>query len=681
MESLIALMRHMRDNKEREEKGMKMKKLKRLLAGVMTAAMVMSTMAMTAFADETTKMPTIDNSREGSITIHKYEYNGAEKVNGTGSSTDTAPEGATPLAGAGFTIYKVEELDAYYTANGVELPRVEQYVDNGSIKENYANKKVQDEIITGTNGIAKFENLTLGLYVVIETTKPDAVTDPVDPFIVSVPMTTAAGDDWLYDVHVYPKNGTKYGEIRLEKTGNDNVKLAGVTFVLQKKNAKDDTWTDITMKSGAAGDNTGETLNLTTDVNGIISVDGLSQGTYRFIETSVGDNAGYILDGKTVYEFTVNADGTVTYGTTKDAVVTIPVKNEKPDLTKQVKKEDNWSQDADYNVGDLIEYQITVDVPTNITELKEFKVSDTPTNLRDKTDTIVLKCDGADVSTEAYSITYEPENENGFLISFNTSKMGSYAGKQIVITYKAELLGTAVTTTDGNPNTAKLEYSNAIYPTDDTDNPNNGIEPDNDVIKDNAIVYTFKLSIDKKGENGAPLEGVEFDLYKEVAEDTTGAITGNDAKAVGLDSSKYWLKIDTLTTDENGKVSKSGLANGTYYLVETKTNEGYNLLKAPVKVTLNVEYTTSMSESWEWETVGGVKTLVKHKITAENTIFTNTDDTTRKDGYITQTIINRKGFTLPTTGGFGTIIFSLVGILLMAGGAIVLFRANKKKTA
>ncbi|MDY5845533.1 MAG: SpaH/EbpB family LPXTG-anchored major pilin [Bariatricus sp.] len=662
---------------------MKMKKLKRLLAGVMTAAMVMSTMAMTAFADEATKMPTIDNNRKGSITIHKYEYNGTGGSKGTGSEADTLPEGANPLAGAGFTIYKVEELNSYYTAEGVELPSVDQYVnDNGSIKEDYANKKVQDEIKTGTDGIAKFEDLALGLYVVIETTKPDAVTDPMAPFIVSVPMTTAAGDDWLYDVHVYPKNGTKYGEIRLEKTGNDNDdKLAGVTFVLQKKNAKDNTWTNITNQSGPAGDNTGDALNLSTNADGIISVDGLSQGTYRFIETSVGGNDGYILDGKTVYEFTVNADGTVTYGATKDAVVTIPVKNEKPDLTKEVKKGNGWSQDADYNVGDLIEYRITVDVPTNITELKEFKVSDTPTNLRDKTDTIVLTCGETAVSTAAYSITYEPGNENGFLISFDTTKMGSYAGKQIVITYKAELLDTAVTTTGGNPNTAKLEYSNAIYPTDDPSNPNNGTTPGNDVIKDNAIVYTFKLSIDKKGEKDAPLQGVVFDLYKEVAAGTTGAITSNDAKAVGLDSSKSWLKIDTLTTDSNGKASKSGLADGTYYLVETKTNEGYNLLKAPVEVTLNVEYTTAMTERWAWKTVDGVKTLVKHEITAENTTFTNTNDTTGKDGYITQTIVNKKGFELPTTGGFGTIIFSLVGILLMAGGAIVLFRANKKKTA
>ena len=82
---------------------------------------------------------------------------------------------------------------------------------------------------------------------------------------------------------------------------------------------------------------------------------------------------------------------------------------------------------------------------------------------------------------------------------------------------------------------------------------------------------------------------------KKCQEGTAKAITGDAAKAVGLDSNKTWLKINEapLTTDENGKVSQSGLANGTYYLVETKTNEKYNLLKAPVKVELNIDYVTT----------------------------------------------------------------------------------------
>lgn len=655
-----------------------MRKMKKVLAGILSAAMMLSSMTLSAFAAQTTTPATIDTTKTGSLTIHKYEYNGDEVIKGTGSENDGVPSGANKLAGAGFTIYKVEDIDAltaYYSTNPTDLPPVGNYVENGAVKAGAA-KWTSGEKITGTDGVVTFDNLELGLYVVVETTTPAAVTDPMDPFILSVPMTTVDGDNWLYDIHVYPKNGTKYGEIKLEKTGENGEKLAGVTFVLQKEN-EDGSWTGITKKAGAAGDNTGADLNLVTSDSGVISVDGLTQGTYRFIETSVGDNYGYIMDGATAYEFIVNADGTATYGDSTGASVKISVNNEKPDLTKNVKDRESgeWKQESDYNVGDDIPYLIKVDVPKNIVKLVDFVVTDTPTNLTDKVDTVKLTCGGADVASNAYSVA--ATEDGGFVVTFVPANMAAYAGKQIEIRYSAELLSTAKTTTDGNPNTAKLEYSNKILPdSDDGYNPNKPGTPDKDVIKDNAIVYTFRLDIEKVGENNVPLSGVVFDLYKEVAAGTTGAVAGNSDN--GLDSAKSWLKLATLTTDTDGKVSQSGLANGKYYLVETKTNNGYNLLKSPVEVTLNVAYATSMAQSWEWEIVDGVKTLVKHEITASATTFTNTDDTNGKDGYEVQKVINKKGFELPTTGGMGTLMFTAIGVILMLGGALVLFKSKKR---
>lgn len=663
-----------------------MRKIKKVLAGIMSAAMIMSSMTLTAFAAQTTTPATIDTTKTGSLTIHKYEYNGDDATPGTGAENDSVPKDANPLAGAGFTIYKVADINAltaYYSTSPTDLPDINTYVENGAIKTGYANNKVGDEVVTSTDGIAEFDNLALGFYVVIETTKPAAVTSAMDPFLVSVPMTTADGDNWLYDVHVFPKNGTKYGEVKLEKTGVGNVKLEGVTFVLQKQNANGG-WDSITKKAGAAGDNTGADLNLTTNPNGLISVDGLTQGTYRFIETSVGEaNIGYIKDGATDYTFVVTDEGKVTYNETTAESVTISVTNDKPDLTKQVKDRttNEWKQDSDYNVGDKIDYKVTVDVPQNITKLVEFKVTDTPINLEDDITTVALTCGSETVAANAYTVAKEGK---GFTVTFVPAQMAAYAGEQIEITYKAELLSSAVTTTNGNPNTAKLEYSNEIFPdTNDSDNPNKPEDPDKtpdkDVIEDNAIVYTFKLTIDKTGENGAKLKDVVFDLYKEVEAGTTGAVSGNSDN--GLDASKTWLKMNTLTTDESGTVSQSGLANGTYYLVETKTNEGYNLLKAPVEIKLNIVYKTSMTETWVWETVDGVKTLVKHEINTEKTTFTGTDDTMEKEGVEVQDIVNKKGFTLPTTGGMGTLMFSIIGAILMIGAAIVLFRSSKRKTA
>lgn len=657
-----------------------MGKFRKMLAGVLSAAMVLSTMTVTAFAETSTTTPaTIDTTKTGSITIHKYEYNESGGEAGTGETTDVnkVPRDAKALEGAGFTIYKVADIDdlaKYYNANPESLPSVDDYLTDGEINASKV-LETKSEVKTDNAGIAKFDNLALGFYVVVETTTPDKVTTPVKPFIVSVPMTTKDGDNWLYDVHVYPKNKTTYGGVTLEKTGKDGTKLEGVTFILQKQNGS--SWVNVTKN-----ENTGDDLNLKTDKDGRITVEGLSQGKYRFIETDRGTNNGYIMDGATVYEFTVTADGKIVYDGKTENNIIITVKNEKPDMTKQVKErdKDNWKQDpvADYNVGDMVPYKITIDVPSNITNLKEFTLTDTPTNLDDKE--VSLQCEGSDVDLDAYSVA--KEGEHGFKITFTTENMASYAGKQIVVTYNAELLGGAVTTINGNQNTAKLEYSNKILPgQDDKDNPNRpenpDIKPGKDSIEDSAVVYTFKLQILKKAEkaDGTPLQDVEFDLYKEVSKETINAITGAKAKNVGLDSEKYWLKINTdpLKTDENGEVSQSGLANGTYYLVETKTNKNYNLLKEPVKVELNIVYTTTTKTEWVTDE-NGVKTLVKNEIT--KTEFKEGSDTST--GTHTETIINKSGFTLPITGGMGTVLFSIAGFALMAGAAFVLLKGRRK---
>ena len=662
-----------------------MKRMKKLLTGLLTLGMTLSMMTMTAFAaDPSAKMPTIDTDKTGTVTIHKYTSgNGMGSVgNGTEAHPGDFPTGAEPLKGAGFTLYQVVDkggMEAYYKADPKDLPDVSEYVEpDGTIKKAYSGNATS-EGLTDKNGTATFSGLELGFYVVIETTVPDAVTTPMKPFLLSVPMTTTDGSDWLYDIHVYPKNETGYGKISLEKTGvKDDEKISGATFALQKKSDTTSSWINITQKSTAQGDNTGDALILTTDVNGLITIDGLSKGEYRLIETSVGN--GYIMDGATAYEFTVNSDKTITYKESTDANITIKITNERPDLTKEVKKKnitpEEWGRTADYSIGDKIPYRITVDVPKNITKLKTFTVTDTPTNLTDDVDSIEIKCNDAAVTADAYT---KAAVGDGFTITFKPAQMAAYERQQLVITYNAKLKDTAYNTTAGNQNTAKLEYSKNITPnaTTDPDNPNKDKEEGKNTIENSTVVYTFAVKIVKTGVDGTetkPLANVEFDLYQEVPDGTEGAITGTSVPA-GLDNTKSWKKIKTLKTGTDGTVTHNGLSNGTYYLVETKTNDGYNLLKKPIEVILNVQYTTTTKTESAWVEDGNGQKQEKSKI--EKTTFTDSDSTT--EGIKVQKVINKKGFTLPTTGGIGTFVFTFAGIAMMAAAVILLITGKKKK--
>ena len=680
MESLIALMKHMRDNKEREEKGMKMKKLKRLLAGVMTAAMVMSTMAMTAFAEgPQLTAATIDTTKKGSITIHKYEYNGSDQLAaGTGTMGDevNVPNDATALDGVTFELYKVMTTDqmlAYYNGTDNRAVTVDTFVSGTT--GNYTVRNIDQQTIeaqkteiTANGGLASFTNLDLGMYVVIETNAPDKVTSPADPFLVSVPMTNTDNTNWLYDINVYPKNSTSEGTVELTKTDKNGTALDGVTFRLEKQS--DENWSVVNE-------------NLVTDSNGKIKCDSLAHGKYRITETSAP--AGYIVDQRPI-EFIVGENNTITCvdsracinlnGSSGKKVLEITLINEKPDLTKVIDGDED-THEANAAIGSNVNYKITVDVPKNIADMKTFVVTDTPTNLQDHVESIRI-LDGETTVAEGrvYSVS---ENENGFVITFKTSEMAAYAGKQLTITYSATVLSDAAT--DGKAlNTADLTYSNKIHTDSDTVDE----EADKNHIKDEAIVYNYMIKITKYKDTiteGKELPGVEFELYKEEENTPVSVVRTSDGEyRLAVSGDETATTTTTLVTGSNGQLVVKGLTNGTYYLKETKTANGYNLLKDKVAVTLNMDTVTHWTTSSDFVENSVTRAWDLVKRTYGSTTYKVGNDN-QEGNYVSQNIINKKGFQLPTTGGFGTIIFSLVGILLMAGGAIVLFRANKKKTA
>ncbi|MFP7762005.1 SpaH/EbpB family LPXTG-anchored major pilin [Marisediminicola sp. LYQ134] len=146
--------------------------------------------------------PAIDRT----LTIHKFAL-GPENGQQIGTGQEISVPG-TPLAGATFTAALVQ---------GVDLTTPEGWTQVSNLTPQSAATRVTLDdtytATTGTDGVAEFEDgasLPIGLYLVTETVLPEGATNPAAPFLVTLPFPTgptgAPANQWIYDVHVYPKN-------------------------------------------------------------------------------------------------------------------------------------------------------------------------------------------------------------------------------------------------------------------------------------------------------------------------------------------------------------------------------------------------------------------------------------------------------------------------------------------
>ena len=680
-----------------------MKKLKKMLAGLLGAAMVLTSFGTPAWADGAARpnLPTIDTTQKGTLTINKYE------------GTDENTSNDKPLAGVEFTIWKVADIEQdTSTSSNVGFKFVpvstltsltaEDFKSDKTDADKYTkeiydkvlaklnkNKKVEDGTLDGaikattkiddTTGkaSAKFTDLDLGLYLVQETKAPSQIVNKTANFLVSVPMTNEAGKAWNYDVVAEPKNAAVYAAINLIKEGTTikadgtlkTVNLAGVTFVLQSRPTGSDdsvTWTNVG--------------SYTTASDGTINVNDLAPNDYRFIETGLGENNGYILNGKP-YEFTVQNDGKIKVGSKEPTdVATITADNEKPDLKKEVKNGNTYENAADASIGDMVEWKVSASVPSNVDQLEKYSITDKMSSALTWVEAeaalnITYKSNGTPVNVETtdYTLIKPTDNQEGgsWTIEFTEAgktKLKTNNISSIEVTFKTKLNEKANIGSAGNLNDAQLDYSNAIYPLVDPTNPNDGKKPGEDHIKDQAKVYSFAIDMTKvDGNNTATkLEDVHFDLYKysgTVTEPTESDLKGSGKKINATD----------LVTDIKGKITVKGLENGNYYLVETKAAAGgYNLLKAPVKVVIAQEYSVEKKTTVTKDAEGNVTSTT----TVVNKTFTGGDE--NNAGTYSVTIENRKGFTLPKTGDIGTAMFLIIGIGGMLAAVYIMLRGRKR---
>jgi len=170
----------------------------------------------------------IDESRTGSLTVHKYLHQAGGTV-GDPSSAPAAGQFTDPVAGVVFTAYPLlkngQPVDLTVPANWTGLDTLTP----GAACTAPAGYTLGTGIaLTATSAQgASTIDLGLGIYEVCETSAPANIVDRAAPFIVTVPLPYQ--DGWVYDVHAYPKNGA--GEITKTITPQEELGLGSlITF-------------------------------------------------------------------------------------------------------------------------------------------------------------------------------------------------------------------------------------------------------------------------------------------------------------------------------------------------------------------------------------------------------------------------------------------------------------------
>ena len=382
----------------------------------------------------------------------------------------------------------------------------------------------------------------------------------------------------------------------------------------------------------------------TTDNSGKATLSGLGMGNYLILVEGgmrVYRPAAANLVPKYTDDWAVAADpATVS--------VAINLKSSEPSIDKKIVDSGYTDETENANIGDTVKFELNSAIPTYPAKAitKQYWISDKVSDGL-TFDASSLKVYGVNGSTETPLVkgtaftqsTTRPtgngaEKEVTFALSFDYDKIKSY--ESIKVTYSAVLNKDAVTGADGNQNTAYLDYNNNPYQADSWKTKD-----------DETTVYTYGIEVVKVDEKTKkPLAGAEFSI----SDGTTAIQFSQDAN-----TKVYYKDVNgstTLTTGSDGKINVKGLDEGTYTLTETKAPGGYLL---PTNNTVEVKIVDKDASN-----------VIDGKIAVPNANGVGTTD--EGTGIVSKTITNTTGFRLPQTGGLGTVVFTMIGILLMGAG-------------
>lgn len=440
---------------------------------------------------------------------------------------------------------------------------------------------------------------------------------------------------------------------------------------LSGKNDEDLTWAN-TLKNYIATYKIEANGTLKTGADGYTGyVEDASFGYYLIVETKAPtkqNNKTYVTGDPFFLALPGVANGTWNYDVTSEPKVNDEGISgpEKKILTTDSNGEIKPVSANDVHVGDYIQYQIKVRVPQftdksfDVTDnMPKITITDTMsknlTFVNDDSHPVTVKVNNQTKTTEQYNLTPGTKGSDNSYTAFTATLQADNGftkadrGQDVIITYYAR-----VDAVD-NSIASNLQNSASVKVNDDSDIP--GGQTD-------SYTYGIELTKTLAGEALTDNQKVYFDLYEKKGEtytevtDLENVVSAN--KTTGNDIG-YGQFFTTTIEKDNKEILKpiriEGLSLGEYALKETKTVGGYTLLTKYVEFNLVDENSDGLPDG-----------------KLDNAKGENTDS-----NILSKTVDNKKGFTMPTTGGMGTYIFTIGGLVVMVGAVLLLVSSKKKR--
>lgn len=390
-----------------------------------------------------------------------------------------------------------------------------------------------------------------------------------------------------------------------------------------------------------------------------VTVNNLEIGFYLIVETATHSDSASVASKSMLVPLPIIEGNKPNYSWNYDLNIT--PKDEPVPLDKNIRKQNGEEfelvSSSTNNIGDILEYQVDTAIPhyDAKTDPKSIKyvITDKLSKGLDFINQDKLSVEVADFSGNNkklvkdvdYTIEY---SEDGRTMTINFVYSNIMAYNTLQLRYNVVINKNAIVGGGANPNEVILEYTN---------NPNTG---STSKPSDKTKTYTYGLQILKHDVNdeNVKLAGAAFELQDEAGKVIAAYEYDKDGKLIVAGDGK-------VETDEEGLAYFVGLEAGTYYLKETKAPEGYQILDGKAKLEIIADLET-----------GNAVYKLNGTVIGETAAIEN-------GGSISEVVVtkfpNTKGFNLPKTGGAGTWMFTVGGILIMASMVTVFVKLRKKE--